>query len=39
MACHLNCHGELNALLASLPFVAFAIGQARARLRAWKNRI
>jgi hypothetical protein len=35
---HLNCHGELNALLAALPFAALLLAQARARLRAWRRR-
>lgn len=31
--CHLNCHGELNALIATLPFVTIAVARARAYLR------
>lgn len=38
MDCHLNCHGELNALVASFPLVAYALVKIRARWRAWKAR-
>ena len=34
MDCHLNCHGELNALVATLPFVTLALARARAWWRA-----
>lgn len=34
MDCHLNCHGELNALLAAVPFAAIAFARVRAYLRA-----
>jgi hypothetical protein len=35
--CHLNCHGELNMLVMSLPFVALVVGKVRARVRAWRK--
>lgn len=38
MDCHLNCHGELNALVMSLPFAALLVGRIRARIRAWRNK-
>lgn len=38
MDCHLNCHGELNALVMAMPFVALAIARVRARWRAWRTR-
>jgi hypothetical protein len=38
MDCHLNCHGELNALLASIPLVTAGIGLIRSKLRAWRLR-
>ena len=35
MDCHINCHGELNALLLTIPFATYAIARVRA---AWRNR-
>jgi nucleoside diphosphate kinase len=32
---HLNCHGELNAMVAALPFVTLALARARAW---WRTR-
>lgn len=37
MDCHLNCHGELNALVLSIPFISYAIAKGRARWRAWRQ--
>jgi len=37
MDCHLNCHGELNALVLALPVIGFAVARVRARWRAWRG--
>lgn len=34
MDCHLNCHGELNTLVALSPVIAGAFYAGRAKLRA-----
>jgi len=38
MGCHLNCHGELNALIVALPFVTLAVAKIRARWNTWRKR-
>lgn len=38
MDCHLNCHGEMNALVLALPFASLAIARVRAWVRARRSR-
>lgn len=38
MDCHLNCHGELNAIIASLPVLAYALAALRARCRTCRQK-
>lgn len=38
MDCHLNCHGELNAIIASLPALAYAVVALRERCRLWRQK-
>jgi hypothetical protein len=38
MDCHLNCHGELNALIMSMPFVAIGWLRLRVWLRSLRAR-
>lgn len=38
MDLHINCHGELNALLAAIPFAAMGLAWLRTKLASWKNR-
>lgn len=33
MDCHLNCHGELNLFMATLPLVAVFVSRARSWAR------
>lgn len=42
MDCHFNCHGELNLLLWSLPFVSLIVLRMRQRIgtlwqRLWRK--
>lgn len=38
MDCHLNCHGELNALLPFLGLVPLYVVRVARRVRAWSGR-
>lgn len=38
MECHLFCHNELPMALTMVPFLAFVVGTARAKLRRWTHR-
>lgn len=36
MDLHLNCHGELNAVIAAIPFAAMGLTWLRNRWLAWR---
>jgi len=36
MECHMNCHGELNALFAAIPFAAVMLARFRVYWRTWR---
>ncbi len=38
MECHLFCHNELPMALTMVPFLAYAVGTVRTKLRAWAKR-
>ena len=38
MHCHLNCHGELNAIVAAVPVLAYLVARVREKLRVRRAR-